>query len=85
MKKGLFRRDSVSIEEGSKLALFVNGIEGPVTPAAAYTAMMDGESESAAAARQRMIDRHKRAHSATAAEARENMIQRQGRRERTSK
>lgn len=85
MKKGLFHCDSVPIEEGSKLALFVNGIEGPVTPAAAYAAMMDGESESAAVARQRMIDRHSRPHSETAAEGRENMIQRQGRRDQTSK
>lgn len=84
MKKGLLHHDSVSIEEGSKLALFVNGTEEPVTPAAAYAQWMAGESESAAAARQRMIDRHSRAHSASAAEGRENMIKRQGHRGRTS-
>jgi len=80
MKKGLFHCDSVPIEDGSKLALFVNGIEEPITAAAAYAEWTAGESESAAAARQRMIDRHSRTHSETAAEGRENMIQRQGRR-----
>ena len=83
MKKGLFRFDGVQLEEGSKLALFVRGSQEPVTPAAAHAAWTAGESESAAAARQRMIDRHTRGtHSKTAAEAREAMIQRQGRRER---
>lgn len=82
MKKGLFYQDGVSIEEGSKLAAFLNGTQEPVTPAAAYAAMMAGEGEGAAAARRRMIGRHSRPHSTNAAEARTNMIQRQGRRER---
>ena len=84
MKKGLFRVDSVQLEEGSKLARFLNGVQEPVTPAAAHAAWTAGESESAAAARERMIARHTRGtHSKTAAEGRENMIQRQGHRERT--
>ena len=82
MKKGLFHCDSVQIEEGSRLAQFVNGVEEPVTPAAAYAAFTANESESVAAARQRMIARHGKPHSATAAEGRENMIKRQSRRER---
>ena len=82
MKKGLFHHDSVSIEEGGRLAAFLNGEQEPVTPAAAYAEFTAGESEGAAAARQRMIDRHNRARSASAAEARESMIQRQGRRKR---
>lgn len=79
MEKGLFRCDSVPIEEGSKLALFVNGTQEPITPAAAYAEWIADESEGAAAARQRMIDRHSRTHSATAAEGRENMIRRRER------
>ena len=81
MKKGLFHHDSVYLEEGGKLAAFLNGVREPITPGAAYVEFTAGQSESAAAARQRMIDRHNRPHSATAAEARENMIRRQGRRE----
>ena len=49
-EKGLFHYDSVQIEKGSKLAQLVNGIEGPVTPAAAYSAWTAGESASAAEA-----------------------------------
>lgn len=82
MKKGLFHCDGISIEEGGKLAAFLNGTQEPITPAATYTEFMAGESESAAAARQRMIARHGKPHSATAAEGRENMVRRQGRRER---
>lgn len=78
MKRGLFHCDSVPIEEGSRLAAYLSGTQEPVTPAAAYAEWMDGESESAAAARQRMIDRHNRPHSASAGEGRENMIHRQG-------
>lgn len=82
MKIGLFHCDSDPIEEGSRLAAFLSGTQEPVTPAAAYAEWMDGESESAATARQRMIDRHSRTHSASAAEGRENMIRRQGRHDR---
>ena len=83
MKKRLFHCDGIPIEEGSKLARFLNGVQEPVTPAAAHAQWTAGESESAKEARQRMIDRHSRTHSTSAAEAREAMIQRQGHRERT--
>lgn len=81
MKKGLFHRDSVAIEEGSRLARFLEGVSEPITPEAAFTEWTAGESASAAEARQRMIDRHNRPRSASAAEGREGMIKRQGRRE----
>ena len=78
LKRNQMRHDVAPLPDGIRAALFVEGIAEPVTPAAAHAAWTAGESESAAAARQRMIDRHKRAHSATAAEGRENMIRRGG-------
>ena len=78
MKKRLFHRDSVQLEEGSKLALFVNGVQEPITPEQAYSEFMAGEGDGAAAARQRMIDRSSRPHSESSTEARENMIRRGG-------
>lgn len=73
------RYDSIPIREGDRLAQFVNG-GGAITPAAAYTEWI-GEGENAAAARQRMIDRHTRGgHSKTATEGRERMIRMQGKR-----
>lgn len=83
-RKNQTRYDVAPLPDGIRAAQFVLGTAEPVTPAAAYAAWTADESESAAAARQRMIDRHSRPRSTTAAEARENMIQRQGRRERTS-
>lgn len=79
MRIGLFHSDSIQVESGSKLAAFVKGTQESITPAAAYAEWMAGESESAAEARQRMIDRHERkAHSTTAGEGRARMIQRGG-------
>lgn len=83
LKRNQMRYDVAPLPDGIRAALFVEGISEPVTPTTAHAAWTAGESEGAAAARQRMIARHVRPHSATAAEARGGMIQRQGRRERT--
>lgn len=79
LKRNQMRHDVAPLPDGIRAALFVEGIAEPVTPAAAYTAWTAGESESAAAARQRMIDRHGgKKRSETAADGRENMIRRGG-------
>lgn len=79
MRTGLFHSDSVPIEDGGRLAQFVAGTTETITPAAAFAAWTAGESASAAAARQRMIERHgHRTHSTTTAEGQERMIQRGG-------
>ena len=78
LKRNQMRHDVAPLPDGIRAALFVEGIAEPVTPAAAHAAWTAGESESAAAARQRMIDRHNRPRSASAAEGRAAMIRRGG-------
>ena len=85
LKRNQMRYDVAPLPDSIRAARFVVGIAEPVTPEAAYTEWTAGESEGAAAARERMIARHTRGtHSKTAAEGREKMIKRQGRRERLS-
>ena len=86
LKSNQTRYDVAPLPDSMRAKQFVEGTAEPVTPAAAYAAWTAGESESAKAARQRMIARHTRGtHSKTADEGRKNMIQRHGRREQTSK
>lgn len=79
LKRNQMRYDTAPLPDSIRAAQFVAGTVEPVTPAAAYAEWTAGESEGAAEARQRMIDRHERkARSKSAAEGRERMIQRGG-------
>ena len=60
LKRNQMRHDVAPLPDGIRTALFVEGIAEPVTPAAAYAAWTAGESESAEAARQRMIYKARR-------------------------